>query len=141
MIVANSRSTSKNSQVWRRRKCLKCGGVFTTYEKIIPSYLVVVKKSGKHQKFSRAKLYSSVYHSFLDRKNVDRGTIGEIAEKITNQIERDIIILKKEDIKTVEITQMVLSILRKKAPDSFLRFLAYREGNDKKRDELLKKFF
>ena len=32
-----------------------------------------LKKSGKKQKYSRAKLYSGIYHSTIDKKGADRG--------------------------------------------------------------------
>ncbi len=131
--VSNSRSTAGGLQIWRRRKCVKCGNAFTSYETMYLSYLIVVKKSGRHQKFSRAKLYSGIYNSFLDKKGVDRGDMARLAEEITDEIEKKIIKLKRKKINSSEIENEVLKILAKKAPDAFLRFLAYREGENLKK--------
>lgn len=142
IMVTNSRPTIGNSQIWRRRKCSTCGGIFTTYERINLSHLVVVKKSGRREKFRHAKLYSGIYHSSIDKKNFDRGEMSEFSEGITSQVEQEIIKRKKKEIKSTEITEIVLKILRKKAPEVFLRFLAYREGEDRKKmKQLMKKYF
>lgn len=139
-MVTNSRPTRGDSQIWRRRKCLGCGEVYTTYEKINLSHLVVVKKSGRKERFRRVKLYSGIYHSSIDRKNVDRGEMSEFSGEVTNQIIREILKLKKKEIFSTEITDMVINRLKNKNPDIFLRYIAYREGSNKKRlKSLLKK--
>ncbi len=140
VMVTNSRPTRGDSQIWRRRKCLGCGEVYTTYEKINLSHLVVVKKSGRKERFRRVKLYSGIYHSSIDRKNVDRGEMSEFSGEVTNQIIREILKLKKKEIRSTEITDMVINRLKNKNPDIFLRYIAYREGSNKKRlKSLLKK--
>ena len=141
VMVTNSRPTRGDSQIWRRRKCLGCGEVYTTYEKINLSHLIVVKKSGRKERFRRVKLFSGIYHSSIDRKNVDRGEMSEFSEKTTNQIIQEILKLKRKEIHSTEITEMVLNKLKKTAPDTFLRYLAYREGSDRKKlGTLLKKY-
>lgn len=142
IMVVNSRPTAGGLQIWRRRKCAKCNNAFTSYERIDLSHLIVVKKSGRHQKFSRAKLYSGIYNSFLDRKGVDRGDVAWLAEEITDGVEREILGLGRKKISSSEIEEVVSKILGKKAPDAFLRFLAYREGgNSRKLKSFLKKYF
>lgn len=142
LMVTNSRPTRGNLQIWRRRKCLDCGEIFTTYERMNLSHLKVVKKSGKVQKYNRAKLLSGIYHSSIDRKDLDRGDTSVFAEEVTNLVEREIFKLKKKRIPSGIITDIVLKTLRKKSPDTFLRFVAYREGNDTKQmDKLLKKYY
>ena len=142
LMVVNSRPTQKDTQVWRRRKCLDCKGIFTTYEKMDLSHLIVIKKSGKAEKYQRAKLYSGIYHSSIDKKNVDRGEMSKLSEDITNQVEQEILQLKKKNIMSKEITTIVLDLLATKEPDIFLRFLAYREGgNAKEINRAIGKYF
>ena len=78
--VTNSRPTNKGTQIWRRRKCLKCQEIFTTREKIDISYVVVEKRDGRRVEYSHPKLYSGIYHSFVGRKKIDRGegTVGAL---------------------------------------------------------------
>lgn len=133
IMVTNSRPTMGDSETWRRRKCLTCDDTFTTYEKISLSHLIVIKKSGRKQKYNRAKLYSGIYHSSVDKKDCDRGDMSKFARETTNRVEQEILNLKKKEIRSTEITEIVLDILMKKTPDIFLRFLAYREGDNKKK--------
>jgi|SRR3989344_1427131 len=142
IMVVNSRPTNSGIRIWRRRKCLKCKGTFTTYERINPSHLIVVKKSGKHQKYSRAKLYSSIYHSSIYKKGADRGEMSQLAEEITNTVERQMIFSKKKRVSTDEINEIVYEILGKKAPSMLLRYVAYKEGESKKKLKgVIKKYF
>lgn len=130
LSITNSRPTKANKQVWRRRKCLSCNEFFSTYERINLSYLTVQKKSGMHQKYSRAKLYSGIYHSTLDKKNADRGNLSVLSENITNDVEQKILNLHKKVVKTKEIKKFVYEVLNIKSPDSLLRYIAYRESNN-----------
>lgn len=141
IFVVNSRPNVRIGQIWRRRKCGDCGGIFTTYEKVNLTHLFVIKRSGKTQKYSRAKLYSSIYHSAIDIKHADRGEMGKLTDRLTNEIERKIILLKRKKVMSEEIMELVLDTLVKGNWDIFLRFLAYREGKDKNRaKKILKKY-
>lgn len=141
VMVVNSRPTIGNSQIWRRRECLSCKGIFTTYERINLSHLIVVKKSGRKQRYSRAKLFSGIYHSSLDKKGADRGQLSQSAEELTNQVERELINLRTKRVTTDEIMEVVLKVLSKKAPDILLRYVAYKESSHaKKIRKLIKKY-
>lgn len=142
VMVANSRSNVRGNRIWRRRRCTDCSNVFTTYEYILLSYITVVKKSGKKQRYNRAKLYASIYHSCLDKKGADRGDISQFTEKITDEVETIILNTKKKEITTQAIKETVLGVLRKRAPDTLLRYLAYREGDDgRKLTSSVRKYF
>src|SRR3989304_8825433 len=142
IMVVNSRPTRGNSQIWRRRKCISCKEGFTTYGRMTLSHLIVIKKSGRRQRYSRAKIYSGIYHSSLDKKNADKGERGTFAEEVTGRVELEITKLRRKRIYSTEITEIILRILAKKEPDTLLRFLAYREGNNlKKLQKLVRKYY
>lgn len=122
LIVTNSRSSKGKSQIWRRRKCLACKEIFTTHEIIDLSHVVVVKKTGVAEMFSRMKLYSGIFYASQASKIAKR----EMAiDSITRAIERDILSLKKKKITSEELTDIVLFNLKKKHIPTFLRFLTY----------------
>lgn len=129
LIVTNSRPTKGEMEIWRRRKCLHCGGLITTHEKIDLSYIVVIKRSGKRVKFNRAKLYSGIYQAVSATKNIDRGTAGDISEKITREIEKEIVALKVKEISSENILNISADILKNNYPDSCLRYIAYFSKN------------
>ena len=124
-IVKNTRQTHKGISLWRRRQCLECHTIFTTYEKISLSYLKVIKANESRVYYNRAKLYSSIYHSTLLLKNVDRGEMGDFAEKITNQIERSIIDKKVKEISSETIYNTATKILKKHNKNIYLAYLSH----------------
>ena len=58
--VIDSRASREGSTIRRRRECLKCGHRFTTYEEIEHEGLMVVKRDGRREEFSRDKLFSGL---------------------------------------------------------------------------------
>src|SRR3989304_8377819 len=118
--VKNSRSTFSASQIWRRRFCRKCGKTFTTYEKIRPDFLFVIKKSGKKERYSRSNIYAGVYRAALSFPKKE-----EIVDKIVNIVESKILDTGKKEISTKEISDIVLAVLKRKNLKTFIRFLTY----------------
>ena len=93
--VTNSRDTHEGRQTWRRRKCVYCNEVFTTYEVIDLSYVVVIKKTGQTEIFDRMKLFSGIYGATVGLRieNLDK-----LFFKITKAIEVKILFLKNNKI-------------------------------------------
>ncbi len=118
--VKNSRSTFDSSQIWRRRLCRKCGKTFTTYEKVRPDFLFVIKKSGKKERYSRENVYSGIYRAALSWKDKER-----IVNKIVDVVESRILDLGKKEVKTSEISDIVLKTLKFRNIKTFVRFLVY----------------
>ena len=118
--VTNSRSSKGNSQIWRRRKCLSCKEIFTTHEIIDLSHIVVTKKSGTSEMFSRIKLYSGIFYASQSSKIIKREMV---IDGITRAIEKEILSLKKKKMTSDELTQIVLTTLKKKHIPTFIRFL------------------
>lgn len=67
--VTNSRSRSKGTQKWRRRRCSSCSSIWTTHEVIDLSTSHKIKDFvGNFQPFSRDKLFISILDSLRHRK-------------------------------------------------------------------------
>ena len=122
IAVTNSRPTMEQSQVWRRRKCLDCNELFTTHEVIDLTHLVVVKSSGKKEKYSRVKLYSGIYNATVSSRPTER---QKLVERITQSVEKQILHLKQKEIESQTIGEIVLITLQKLSPGAFLAFLTY----------------
>jgi transcriptional regulator NrdR family protein len=56
--------------VWRRRKCVACGAIFSTTEGANTSQALSVHKNNGLEPFSRDTLFISVYDSLRHRKTV-----------------------------------------------------------------------
>lgn len=122
-FVVNSRPTKANSQIWRRRHCSSCKEIFTTHEAINLSHLIVIKKSGKPEIFSKTKLYSGIYGASLAIKPIPQRE--RLVGKITTLAQKEILSLKRKRVYSWEIGEIVLKVLRKTNTQIFLRFLMY----------------
>jgi len=140
LIVTNSRPTNNEMEIWRRRKCLRCGGLLTTHEKIDLSYIVVIKRSGKRVKYNRAKLYSSIYQAISATKKMDRGTAGDLSEKVLQDIEKSILSLKSKELTSEDIFKITVKALNEGYPDSCLRYIAYFSKTKELQNLLLSRF-
>jgi transcriptional regulator NrdR family protein len=131
MYTVNSRPTKRNLKIWRRKKCTQCKMVFTTYESVDPSFLFVVKKSGRVVRFSRPKLFSSIYKAAIQGKHVDHGEMSILTEEITQEVEVDILNQKRKKIPTSEIINIVVEVLKKRNLNILFRYLSYFENISK----------
>lgn len=60
--VTNSRLQKRLNQIWRRRRCFSCGGVFTTHElPELSSSIMFAAEPRRLQPFSRDRLFISIY--------------------------------------------------------------------------------
>jgi len=58
--VLDSRSCEEGTSIRRRRECNACKRRFTTYERLEERPLLVIKKGGNREPFSRQKLMSGI---------------------------------------------------------------------------------
>jgi transcriptional repressor NrdR len=119
--VFNSRSTKFGTQIWRRRRCQQCGASFTTYEIADLGFLQVAKKHRKPERYSRAKLFSSVYAAFLDVAGKQN-----VIDAVTDTIEAKLLDLQSTQISTDEIAAVVLQTLKHYHATAFVRYLSHK---------------
>jgi len=110
----------------RRRECLRCGGRFTTYEKIQLSTLYIIKKDKRREPFQKAKVLGGV------RKACEKRPIaGAAIEALANEIEMELYGLGKPEIASTVIGDMVMAKLRKLDHIAYIRFASvYRDFTD-----------
>lgn len=125
IIVSNSRPSHKNTQIWRRRKCLSCGESFTTREKMTASFIVVEKRDGRHLQYSHSKIFASVYRSLTEHKHNDFGDSAKSAESIVQKIEETLISQKISLIKTSDLCRLAFQIMAKAHPAAAIRYFVY----------------
>jgi transcriptional repressor NrdR len=124
--VVDSRSTKENSAVRRRRECLKCGQRFTTYEYIEHAPVVVVKKDGRREHFSREKILNGLLRA-CEKRSVSRETL----EKLVNEVERAVCNRVRDEIPTSEIGNEVMNRLAGIDQVAYVRFASvYRDFKD-----------
>jgi transcriptional repressor NrdR len=83
--VIDSRASREGSTIRRRRQCLQCNLRFTTYEEIEHEGLMVVKRDGRREEFSREKLLSGLKKA-CQKRPISPEAIEEVVEKIVDEI-------------------------------------------------------
>ena len=84
--VKDSRPSSDNTSIRRRRVCAGCGGRFTTFERVQLRELTVLKRSGRRVPFDRDKLMRSVQVA-LRKRQVDPERVERMVSGIVRQLE------------------------------------------------------
>src|ERR1700759_5639545 len=84
--VIDSRASREGATIRRRRECTGCQHRFTTYEEIEREELMVVKRDGRREEFSREKLHSGLKKAFQKRP-VSNQVIEELLETIVTEIQ------------------------------------------------------
>jgi transcriptional repressor NrdR len=112
--------------VRRRRQCLSCGARFTTYERLQPASLFVMKKDKRREEFDRNKLLSGIRKA-CEKRPLPTGAI----EKLVDDTETELYRLGKPEIPSELIGDMVMEHLKKLDHIAYIRFASvYREFTD-----------
>lgn len=120
--VNDSRVASDGLSIRRRRECLKCGFRFSTYEELEILDLVVLKRDGRRESYSRDKLIAGIKKSSEKRIN------DENFKKLVHTIERDIQALKKDEISSQDMGKIVMKNLKKTDKISYIRYASVYES-------------
>ena len=83
--VIDSRASREGTAIRRRRECIGCGFRFTTYEEVEHSGLVVVKRDGRREEFSKEKLISGLKKA-CQKRPISPKTIEDLVEKIVTEV-------------------------------------------------------
>lgn len=91
--VIDTRPADEGERIRRRRECLKCEKRFTTYEIIETTPVVVIKKDGSREVFSRDKLLRGMIKSCEKRPvalSVLESAVAEIETSLQNHLDREV---------------------------------------------------
>jgi transcriptional repressor NrdR len=83
--VIDSRSSKEGATIRRRRECLTCEHRFTTYEQIEHDPLMIVKRDGRREEFSKEKLVASLKRACRKRP-VSEDSIAAAVERIEDSL-------------------------------------------------------
>ena len=91
--VIDTRPTDEGERIRRRRECLKCEKRFTTYEVIETTPLMVIKRDGSREVFSRDKLLSGMIKSCEKRPvslSALEEAVADIMTTLQNRLEKEV---------------------------------------------------
>ena len=124
--VVDSRVTQDSSSIRRRRECLNCGYRYTTYEYILITPTMVVKKTGAREEFDRKKIENS-FRIACKKRPIPQQIIQDAIKSIENKIND----ISNVEIDSRKIGELVMMELKKIDNVAYIRFSSvYREFQD-----------
>jgi transcriptional repressor NrdR len=124
--VLESRQVDEGTAVRRRRECERCSRRFTTFEKYEDTPLIVVKKDGRREEFSRPKLKAGIL-----RACEKRPVSTERIEEVVYVIEKNLRNSHDREVPSTAIGEAVMNALVQLDEVAYIRFASvYRDFKD-----------
>jgi transcriptional repressor NrdR len=124
--VVDSREITEGTAIRRRRECLNCGKRFTTYEYVEKTPLMVIKKDGRREAFSRQKMLGGLLKA-CEKRSISM----ERLEKIVAEIEVEIQKKYDQEVDSTNIGELVMEKLAAIDDVAYVRFASvYRQFKD-----------
>lgn len=121
--VLDSRSVDENSVIRRRRECLSCSHRFNTYERVERTPLLVVKRNGTREEFSREKLLHGIIRS-AEKRPVSRQQMEQLVAEVENTLSS----MSESEISSWQIGEYVMPKLMELDEVAYIRFASvYRQ--------------
>jgi len=119
-------SRDVNDSIRRRRQCLSCESRFTTYERLQPTGLLVIKKNQRREEFSKDKLLTGIRKA-CEKRPLPTGTV----DRLTDDIEAELYHRGKAEIPGALIGDIVMERLKSLDYIAYIRFASvYRDFTD-----------
>ncbi len=119
-------SRESGASIRRRRECALCDRRFTTYERVQMKTMMVVKRDGRREEFSRDKLWASLTKACAKRPLA----VGSI-ERVIDDIEAGLSEQSRAEFPSQSIGEMVMSRLSNLDQVAYIRFASvYLDFND-----------
>jgi transcriptional repressor NrdR len=124
--VLDSRPFNNNKSIRRRRECEQCERRFTTFEVVEETPLLIIKKDGTREEFSREKILRG-----LVRACEKRPVSLDALENIVNEIEKELRSTGHSEIPSKDVGEKVMERLYYVDEVAYVRFASvYRQFKD-----------
>ena len=124
--VQDSRQVEEGTAVRRRRECERCLRRFTTFEKFEDSPLIVVKKEGRREEFSRSKMMAGMLRA-CEKRPISTEQIEDAAYAIEKTLRNS----NEREVSSAQVGEAVLEQLFELDEVAYIRFASvYRQFRD-----------
>jgi transcriptional repressor NrdR len=124
--VIDSRLSKDGNEIRRRRECLVCGRRFTTYEHIEKIPIMIIKKDGRREVFSRDKVRAGIQKA-CEKRNISMNMI----DAFLDELERDLGETGEKEIPSAVLGEKIMIKLHALDDVAYVRFASvYREFKD-----------
>ena len=122
--VTDSRDSDEG--IRRRRECLHCEQRFTTVERMVTGTLLVAKKDGRREEFSREKLLSGLRKA-CEKRPLPAGAVEAVADAVEAALRQRGV----PEVPSGDVGELVIDHLRDLDQIAYIRFASvYREFAD-----------
>lgn len=121
--VIDSRAATDGLSIRRRRECIKCAFRFSTYEEIEILDLMIVKRDGRRESYNREKLMGGLKKS-LEKRPITEDQL----KKLIHTVERDLQRLRKSEVTSSHVGQIVMKHLKKIDQVAYIRYASVYES-------------
>jgi transcriptional repressor NrdR len=115
--VLESRQADDGNSIRRRRECVDCEKRFTSYERIEPRPLMIIKKDDSRQPFDIAKIESGVMKA-LEKRPVEMTKVEALIERV----EQHLYSLNKPEVPSSVIGNLIMAELEALDFVAYVRF-------------------
>jgi len=115
--VLESREVDEANTIRRRRECLSCRGRFTSYERIEERPVMVIKRDGRREQFSRDKVIKGILHA-CEKRPVSIDAIETILDEIEKELQRE----GGREVMSAKIGELVMEKLQSADKVAYIRF-------------------
>lgn len=124
--VLDSRPIEEGDAIRRRRECEECSYRFTTFERIEEMPLIVVKKEGVREAFSREKLIRGLIKA-CEKRPVSHEQLKQLA----SDVERELRSRGSAEVESKDVGELVMDHLAQIDEVAYVRFASvYRQFKD-----------
>ncbi|CAI6022800.1 transcriptional regulator NrdR [Paenibacillus polysaccharolyticus] len=124
--VLDSRPANESKSIRRRRECEQCARRFTTFEMIEETPLIVIKKDGSREEFSRDKILRG-----LIRACEKRPVSVETLEMMVSEVEKSLRNTAEAEVESRQIGELLMEQLFPVDEVAYVRFASvYRQFKD-----------
>jgi len=124
--VIDSRLSKDGNAVRRRRECILCTRRFTTYEHIEEVTVMIIKKDGRREVFSREKVRTGIKKA-CEKRNIS----VHVIDQFLDELERDLRETGEKEIPSHQLGEKIMLKLHELDDVAYVRFASvYREFKD-----------
>ncbi len=115
--VIDSRASREGATIRRRRECTSCNHRFTTYEELEHEGLMVLKRDGRREEFSREKLLSGIRKA-CQKRPVSPKALEDLVDHIVAAVTAEY----ESEVPGDAIGKLVMDGLRELDDVAYVRF-------------------
>lgn len=115
--VIDSRQAEDGNTIRRRRECENCHTRFTTFERVEELPLLVIKKDGTREQFSREKILNGIFQS-AQKRPVSSDDIEQVVSRIEQKVRSEY----EGEVPSTAIGNLVMDELAELDEITYVRF-------------------